>query len=112
MLLASGPTIAVHFSARQSSLSVTTVGFPRTPPVLGISIRKMPLPVRFISALTLRQNCPEVSAACQLSAVKRLATDAIPEDLRKYLKAEIEAGITHNLNQSGVAAEMLDRLVD
>ena len=42
----------------------------------------------------------------------RLATAAIPEDLRKYLNAEIEAGITHNVNQGGVAAEMLDRLVN
>lgn len=42
----------------------------------------------------------------------RLATAAIPEDLRKYLNAEIEAGITHNVNQGSVAAEMLDRLVD
>ena len=42
----------------------------------------------------------------------RFATGAISEDLRKYLNAEIEAGITHNVNQGGVAAEMLDRLVD
>ena len=81
MLPASGPTIEVHFSARQSSLSVTTVGFPRTSPVLGISIRKMPLPVRFISALTQRQNCPEVSAACRLSAVKRLAWPRVWQQL-------------------------------
>ena len=42
----------------------------------------------------------------------RLATDAIPEDLRKYLNAKIEAGITHNENQGDVAAEMLDRPAD
>ena len=42
----------------------------------------------------------------------RLATDAIPEDLRKFLNAEIEAGITHNVNQGGVAAEMLDQRAD
>ena len=46
------------------------------------------------------------------SLAARLATVGIPEDLRKYLNAEIEAGITHNVDNGGVAAEMLDRLVD
>ena len=89
MLPASGPRIAVHFSALQSSLSVTTVGFPRTPPVLGVSIRKMPIPVRFISALIQRQNCPKLSAAYQLSVVKRLAWPRVCEQLVSLKISEI-----------------------
>ena len=42
----------------------------------------------------------------------RLRTAGIPEDLRNYLNAEVEAGITHNANQGGVAAEVLGLLTD
>jgi len=50
------------------------------------------------------------SGAAGLAA--RLAAADIPDDLRGYLNAELEAGITHNVNQGSVAAEMLDRLTD
>ena len=42
----------------------------------------------------------------------RLATAGIPEGLRKYLNADVEAVITHNVNQGSVVAEMLDLLTD
>jgi hypothetical protein len=50
------------------------------------------------------------SGAAGLAA--RLAAADIPDDLRGYLNAELEAGITHNVNQGSVAAEMLDILTD
>lgn len=51
--------------------------------------------------------------APELSRGQRsLPTADIPEDFRKYLNADVEAGITHNVDQGSDAAEMLDRLTD
>ncbi len=58
-----------------------------------------------------QRSLPIISSeAAGLAA--RLAAADIPDDLRGYLNAELEAGITHNVNQGSIAAEMLDRLTD
>ena len=74
------------------------------------------------SQIYLRFNpVPELSRAQRsLPAISReasglaarLRTAGIPEDLRNYLNAEVEAGITHNANQDGVTAEVLGLLTD
>lgn len=60
---------------------------------------------------TYQRNFPTISR--ELSGLAaRLLTPGIPKDLRNYLNAEVEAGITHNVNKGGVAPEMSARLTD
>ena len=81
----------------ESRYAITTQTYQRFNPASAPSRAQLSLPI--IS-----------SGAAGLAA--RLAAADIPDDLRGYLNAELEAGITHNVNQGSIAAEMLDRLTD
>lgn len=80
-----------------SQNAITSQTYQRFNPAQVVSRGQRSLP-------TVSRNAPALAA--------RLDSIAIPEDLSAYLRQEVEAGISHNANQGGLAADMQDRLTD